>query len=121
MEALNALSDQNDSAVWSEGYFINLNLLEPIVPDDCWEKSEALFGCKNLVPLEIKEEVFVEESMILAVTVNGKKRSEIEVETSISKEEALRLGKESVAKWLEGCELIKEIYVPNKLINLVVK
>ena len=35
--------------------------------------------------------------------------------------EALRLGKESVAKWLEGCELIKEIYVPNKLINLVVK
>ena len=121
MEALNALSDQNDSAVWSEGYFILLNLLEPIVPHVCWEMSEALFGCKNLVPLEIKEEVFVEESMILAVTVNGKKRSEIEVETSISKEEALRLGKESVAKWLEGCELIKEIYVPNKLINLVVK
>ncbi|WP_067177108.1 leucine--tRNA ligase [Sulfurospirillum sp. UCH001] len=121
MEALNALSDQNDSAVWSEGYFILLNLLEPIVPHVCWEMSEALFGCKNLVPLEIKEEVFVEESMILAVTVNGKKRSEIEVETSISKEEALRLGKESVTKWLEGCELIKEIYVPNKLINLVVK
>ncbi len=121
MEALNALSDQNDSAVWSEGYFILLNLLEPIVPHVCWEMSETLFGCKNLVPLEIKEEVFVEESMILAVTVNGKKRAEIEVETSISKEEALHLGKESVAKWLEGAELVKEIYVPNKLINLVVK
>lgn len=121
MEALNALSDQNDQAVWSEGYFVLLNLLEPIVPHLCWEMSQALFGCKNLVPLSIKEEVFVEESMILAVTVNGKKRAEIEVETSISKEEALRLGKESVAKWLEGCELVKEIYVPNKLINVVVK
>ncbi|MBN2833260.1 MAG: hypothetical protein JXK50_08045, partial [Campylobacterales bacterium] len=75
----------------------------------------------NFSPIAIKEEVFVEESMILAVTVNGKKRTEIEVETSISKEEALSRGKESAAKWLEGSELIKEIYVPNKLINLVVK
>lgn len=121
MEALNALSEQDDKAVWSEGYFILLNLLEPIVPHVCWEMSEALFGRTNLVPIALKEEVFVEDSMILAVTVNGKKRAEIEVETSISKEEALRLGKESVTKWLEGSTLLKEIYVPNKLINLVVK
>lgn len=121
MEALNALSDQNDPAVWSEGYFVLLNVLEPIVPHVSWEMSESLFGCTNFASIPIKEEVFVEDSMILAVTVNGKKRSEIEVETTISKEEALRLGKESVAKWLEGSELIKEIYVPNKLINLVVK
>ncbi|WP_333805150.1 leucine--tRNA ligase [Sulfurospirillum sp.] len=121
MEALNALSDQNDSAVWSEGYFVLLNILEPIVPHICWEMSESLFGCANLAPIAMKEEVFVEDSMILAVTVNGKKRAEIEVETSISKEDALVLGKESVSKWIEGSELIKEIYVPNKLINLVVK
>ena len=121
MEALNALSEQEDKAVWSEGYFILLNLLEPIVPHLCWEMSESLFGCTNLAPITLKEEVFVEDSMILAVTVNGKKRAEIELETSISKEEALRLGKESVTKWLEGSTLLKEIYVPNKLINLVVK
>ncbi len=66
-------------------------------------------------------EVFVSDSMILAVTVNGKKRAEIEVPTSISQEEALKCGKESTAKWLEGMTLLKEIYVPNKLINLVVK
>ncbi len=121
MEALNALSEQEDKAVWSEGYFILLNLLEPIVPHLCWELSENLFGCTNLAPIVLKEEVFVEDSMILAVTVNGKKRAEIEVPTTISKEEALHLGKESVAKWLESTELLKEIYVPNKLINLVVK
>ncbi|ARU49243.1 Leucine--tRNA ligase [Sulfurospirillum diekertiae] len=121
MEALNALSEQEDKAVWSEGYFILLNLLEPIVPHLCWEMSESLFGCTNLAPITLKEEVFVEDCMILAVTVNGKKRAEIEVETSISKEEALRLGKESVTKWLEVSTLLKEIYVPNKLINLVVK
>lgn len=121
MEALNALSDQNDKQVWSEGYFVLLNILEPIVPHLCWEMSEALFELNNLSKIEIKEEVFVEESMILAVTVNGKKRAEVEVATNISKEEALSIGKASVPKWLEGVDLVKEIYVPGKLINLVVK
>jgi leucyl-tRNA synthetase len=121
MEALNALCDQDDKAVWSEGYFILLNLLEPIVPHVTWEMSETLFGRANFAPIALKEEVMVSDTMILAVTVNGKKRSEIEVSTSISKEEALSLGKQSVSKWLEGCELLKEIYVPNKLINVVVK
>lgn len=121
MEALNALGDQNDKQVWSEGYFILLNILEPIIPHLCWEMSEALFELNNLSKIVIKEEVFVEESMILAVTVNGKKRAEVEVATNISKEDALHIGKESVPKWLEGVELVKEIYVPNKLINLVVK
>ena len=121
MEALNALCEQDDKAVWSEGYFILLNVLEPIIPHLTWEMSEMLFGRANFSPITFKEEVMVSDTMILAVTINGKKRSEIEVSTSISQEEALHLGKKSVAKWLEGCELLKEIYVPNKLINVVVK
>ena len=83
--------------------------------------SEKLFASANFAPIAIKEEVMVSDTMILAVTVNGKKRSEIEVATTISKEEALLLGKQSAVKWLEGTQLLKEIYVPNKLINLVVK
>ncbi len=121
MEALNALCDQDDKAVWSEGYFILLNVLEPIVPHIAWEMSEKLFASANFAPIAIKEEVMVSDTMILAVTVNGKKRSEIEVPTTIGKDEALLLGKQSAAKWLEGTQLLKEIYVPNKLINLVVK
>ncbi|MDD3324802.1 MAG: leucine--tRNA ligase [Sulfurospirillaceae bacterium] len=121
MEALNALSDQEDKSVWSEGYFVLLNILEPIVPHICWEMSDKLFGCGNFKNIEILDEVFVEDSMILAVTVNGKKRAEVEVSSSASKDEILEAGKKSVAKWLENSELLKEIYVPNKLINLVVK
>ena len=121
MEALNALCDQEDKAVWTEGYFVLLNLLEPIVPHLAWDMSESLFGRVNLAPIEMKQEALQSDTMVLAVTINGKKRSEIEVPTSISQAEALRLGKESAAKWLEGTTLLKEIYVPNKLINLVVK
>ena len=121
MEALNALGEQDNKAVWTEGYFVLLNVLEPIIPHICWEMSESLFSLRNLKPLETKAEVFIEDTMILAVTINGKKRSEVEVSATVSKEEALRIGKQSVEKWLEGATLIKEIYVPNKLINLVVK
>jgi len=121
MEALNALNDQDSSAVWSEGYFILLNILEPIIPHVCWELSEKLFELKNLKPIKIKEEVFEVDTIVLAVTVNGKKRDEIEVSKTLSKDEILTLAKESVSKWLDGKEITKEIYVPNKLINLVIK
>jgi len=121
MEALNALQVQEDSDVWSEGYFILLNILEPIIPHICWELSDALFERKNFQSIAIKEEVFVESSVTLAVSINGKRRDEIEVSKEATKEEILLLAKEQCAKWLEGKSVIKEIYVPNKLINIVVK
>jgi len=121
MEALNALNAQENKDVWTEGYFILVNILEPIIPHVCWELSEKLFSLKNLTNIPILEEVFVESTITLAITVNGKKRAQIEVSKELSKEEILSQAKQNVAKWLEGKELFKEIYVPNKLINLVVK
>ena len=38
-----------------------------------------------------------------------------------SKENILEIAKESVAKWLEGKTIVKEIVVPNKLVNIVIK
>ncbi len=48
MEALNALDRQENSKVWSEGIYIILNLLEPIVPHIAHEMSLELFRLKNL-------------------------------------------------------------------------
>ena len=121
MEALNALNQQKNPQVWSEGYFILLHVLEPVIPHVCWELSEKFFARKNFVPIPILEEVFEEDSITLAVTINGKKRDEIEVSPSASKEEILEMAKTECAKWLEGKTIVKEIYVPNKLVNLVVK
>lgn len=121
MEALNALSSQEDDAVWSEGYFILTNILEPIIPHICWELSEKLFGLKNFKEIAVLEEVFVENTLTLAVSINGKRRDEIEVSKDAGKDEILSLAKEQCAKWIEDKQIIKEIYVPNKLINIVVK
>ena len=121
MEALNALSAQEDKDVWTEGYFVLANVLEPIIPHTCWELSESLFGLKNFKKLELLEEVFQSSSMTLPVTINGKRRCEIEVAKDTSKDDILALAKEAGRKWLEEKSIIKEIYVPNKLVNLVVK
>ena len=121
MEALNALNQQKDADVWSEGYYILSNILEPIIPHICWEISDKLFGLKNFGKIELKEEVFKEESISLAITVNGKKRAQVEVDIQLQKDEIITLAKDEVSKWLEGKSIVKEIYIPNKLINLVVK
>jgi leucyl-tRNA synthetase len=124
MEALNALSSQENNLIWSEGYYILSNILEPIIPHVCWEISENLFKRENFInTIEIKDEVFVTHSIVLAITINGKKRAEIEVSPYATKDEILVLAKEksNVRKWIEGKDIIKAIIVPNKLINLVTK
>lgn len=121
MEAFNALNAQTNRVVWSEGYFILLNILEPIIPHIASEISEKLFECKNFTQqIKIDESVFETESMILAVTVNGKRRAEFEVSINASEKEILALGRAAAAKWIDGLSLKKEIYVNKKLVNLVV-
>lgn len=121
MEAMNALNAQKNSDVWSEAYWILTSIMEPVIPHTCWEISEKYFNLKNLAPQKILEEVFVEDSISLGVSVNGKKRAEIEVGADATKDEIIAAAKDSVAKWLEGKEIVKEIFVPKKLVNLVIK
>lgn len=122
MEALNALDKQEDPAVWSEGLYVMLNLLEPIIPHATTELSERLFARKNLESiLEVKQEVFEQESILYVVMIGGKKRTEIEIDPSMSESDILAIAKEAGAKWLENMEIVKEIVVPNKLVNLAIK
>jgi len=122
MEALNALDKQNNNNVWSEGMYILLHLLEPITPHICAELSDELFSSNNLKgKIEVIDEVFIQESITLGVAVNGKRRGEIEVSANASKDKILEIAKSQVEKWLKDKTILKEIIVPNKLVNLVVK
>ena len=121
MEALNALNAQSNKDVFTEGYFVILCLLEPIVPHICAELSERLFKRRNFGELRVCEEVFESDTIKLAVTINGKKRAEFEADAGLSEGEILSLAKQNCAKWLEGKSIVKEIYVKNKLVNLVIK
>ena len=121
MEAMNALNTQSNPAVWSEGYWILSSIMEPVIPHTCWEISNEYFCLNNLTPQKVLEEVFVEDSIMLGISVNGKRRGEVEVAVDATKEDILVAAKEVVSKWLEGKEIVKEIVVPKKLVNLVIK
>ena len=105
----------------TEGYFILLAILEPIIPHICWELSEEKFGRANFCEIAIDSSAFISEECTFAITINGKKRAEISVPKDLTNDELLALGKKAVAKWLDNVEIKKEIIVPNKLINFVVK
>ncbi|WP_096029657.1 leucine--tRNA ligase [Campylobacter lanienae] len=121
MEALNALNAQQNKDIWTEGYYIILSLLEPIIPHVSWELSSELFGLKNLRKIELKREVFESDTINLAITINGKRRAEIEIDKSLSDQEIINQAKIAASKWIGSSEIIKEIYVPNKLVNIVIK
>ena len=64
-----------------------------------------------------------ESTVEIVVQVNGKLRARVQVAADISKEDAIAAAKaeEKVAAALEGKNVVKEIYVPGKLVNLVVR
>jgi leucyl-tRNA synthetase len=68
-------------------------------------------------------DLLVSDTVTLVVQVNGKLRDRIEAPAEASKEELLQLARESekVARHLDGQEIVKEIVVPGKLVNLVVR
>jgi leucyl-tRNA synthetase len=67
--------------------------------------------------------LLVSDTVTLVVQVNGKLRDRVEAPAEASKDELLRLARESekVARHLDGQEIVKEIVVPGKLVNLVVR
>jgi leucyl-tRNA synthetase len=121
MEAMNALNTQENSDVWTEGYWVLSSIMEPVIPHVSWQISSEYFSLKNLAKQKVLDEVFVENSLTLGVSINGKRRCEIEIAVDASKESIIEMAKESAAKWLDGKTVIKEIVVPKKLVNIVVK
>ena len=98
-------------------------LLSPFAPhiaEELWEKlghTDSVFHtqwpCAD-------EEAMKDDEIEIPVQINGKTRAVISISAQISKEEAIAAGKNAVADKLTG-NIVKEIYVPKKIINIVMK
>ena len=101
-----------------------LMLLNPFAPHIAEEIFEKLnFGgmlTEHSWPAYDEAEC-VEDTIELAVQINGKLRGKITVPADVTKEDALAAAKSEVSAAVEGKNVVKEIYVPGKLVNLVVK
>ncbi len=112
--------------IWNEALECFNIMLAPYAPhaaEEIWHRC----GHTTSVHLEpwrkASESKLVKDAFELVVQVNGKLRARTEAPTGISQADAVALarGLEHVRNLVEGKETIKEIYVPGKLVNIVVK
>lgn len=121
METFNAYSNVTNPLLIKEYFYVTLNILEPFIPHLAWELSEEFFNLKNLYDFNIDKKALETDEVSYGITINGKARAEITVDKNLSKDEIIKLAKKQVQKWLEDKKIIKEIFVPNKLVNFVIK
>ena len=131
MELMNKLtkasleSDQ-DRAVMAEALSAVVRMLYPITPHICFELWQALGNESNIDTAEwvkADEAAMVEDEKLIVVQVNGKVRGKVTVPATSSEEEIKAAAKAdpNVAKFIDGKEILKEIYIPLKMLNFVVK
>ena len=131
MELMNKLtkasleSDQ-DRAVMAEALSAVVRMLYPITPHICFELWQALGNESNIDTAEwvkADEAAMVEDEKLIVVQVNGKVRGKVTVPATSSEEEIKTVAKAdpNVSKFLDGKEILKEIYIPLKMLNFVVK
>ena len=109
-----------------EDYRLLLELLNPIAPHITEELNEKYaLGeqlCKISWPV-YDEKLIIDETKVIGIQINGKLRDEVEV-TKEDNENSVKekvLDQEKVKKYLEGKEITKFIYVPNKIVSILVK
>ena len=114
------------SSVWREAIDALLLLLAPTTPhlaEELWQQTGHNYSIHNQSWPQWDEELAKDEEITLVVQVNGKLRDRITVPVSITETEARQmvLERQRVKAHLEGKKLVNIVYVPGRLVNLVVK
>jgi len=128
MEALNKLTI-NSYQLSVEDIKTLIKLMAPLAPYMAEELWHQVGGGESSVHVaewpRADKKYLVEDKIMVAVAINGKVRDEIEIDSAKQndKDEILRMAKETekVKKWVGDKKIIKEIYVPGKMVNLVVE
>ncbi len=101
---------------------ILLNIFAPHVTEELWEimNYEGEITDQNWPVWE--DELTIEDTVEIAVQINGKIRARLDLPNDISQEDAIAAAKaqKSIAGEIAGKKIIKEIFVPGRLINFVV-
>ncbi|MBD5542428.1 MAG: leucine--tRNA ligase [Lachnospiraceae bacterium] len=101
-------------------FLVLLNPVAPHITEELWDACGYEGRIYQTVWPEYDEAKTVEDTVEVAVQINGKTKTVIAVARDIAKEDAIALGKEALGDKLSG-NVVKEIYVPGRIINIVAK
>lgn len=131
MELMNKLTrapleSEQDRAVMAEALSAVVRMLYPITPHICFELWKVLGNESNIDHAEwvkADEAAMVEDEKLIVVQVNGKVRGKVTVAADADEEtvKTVAFADENVKKFTDNTQIVKVIYVPGKLLNVVVK
>jgi leucyl-tRNA synthetase len=131
MTLVNVMSKLKSQAIiatseWQEGVSALVTMLAPIAPhiaEELWVRLGNEPSVHTQSWPSYDEAALVRETITIVVQVNGKVRGQVEVPANADNATIVQAAKaeHNVARYLEGGQLIKEIVVPGRLVNLVVK
>ena len=104
-------------------FLIMLNPFAPHVTEELYQ----IIGCEGVLDeqewVTYDETLCKDDTIEIVCQINGKVKSKLTIPTDAAKDDVIALAKadEAIVKATEGKNIVKEIYVPNKLVNLVVK
>jgi len=124
MSLLNAISAKGSITRGEfKTYLLLLNPFAPHITEELWSVC-GFEGMLNQAKWPVFDEAkCVDSSVEIAVQVNGKVRARVNVAADIEAADAIALAKQeiAVAKEIDGKTVVKELYIPKRLVNIVVK
>lgn len=131
MEFMNKLTrasnnSEQDRSLIQESLEAIVRMISPIIPHACfimWKALGHLEDIDNASWPIIDEQAKIEDTKLLIIQVNGKIRGRINININESQDSVLNMAIQeySVAKYLEGINIRKIIYIPGKLLNIVIE
>ncbi len=108
---------------WKQNFIIMLHPFAPHMAEELWNIMGNNCSIYDQKWPEYEEWMLIDDEVTIAVQVNGKLRGTLTCFNGVAQEEvsALAYANSDIAKWMDGKTLLKEIFIPNKMLSIVVK
>ena len=118
------IDEEDDKIALKIALKILIRIIEPMIPhlaEECWSLCGNSTSLANQPWPDIDSKYLTEETVSFVIQVNGKRRAEVESSIGASEEDIMKEIKKikSVNEQLEKSTIIKKIFVPNKILNIV--
>jgi len=131
MELNNAMLKAKETSLhgtkaWEEAVETLLLLLAPPCPhvaEELWARTGRPYSIHQQSWPEWNPDLAADETFTLVVQINGKVRDRMEVPVDIEKQQAIEmaLASDGASRHTEGKDILKVIYIPGRLVNVVVR
>ena len=120
------LKNEASKNVLINNYSKILILLNPFIPhltSECLDQLSKFDEIEKNIWPKVNQKYLILEEINLVVQINGKKREILKVKKDLSEEKILEMinSNQKITNYINGKKIIKKIFVPNKIINLIVK